>query len=66
MVFEEFATVESFFSDPMNSGDLGIFVVSKLSGTQKIAEVLDVNAKQVMLPHKKGFVVMPQMHYSDC
>jgi len=30
--------------------------------TEKIS-LSDITAKCVMLPHKHGFVVMPQMHY---
>jgi hypothetical protein len=61
VLFEEFANVESFFEDPLNSKNLNIFLVNKLNDTKKI-HPLAVKAKYVLLPNKQGFVVMPQMH----
>lgn len=63
VVFEEFATAHSFFTEPLDSVDMSIFAVGKLSGVRTICKLTDVKMKCFMLPYKEGFVVMPQMHF---
>ncbi len=63
VIFEEFASVESYFNDPLDSACLNIYYVEKLIGLHKVYSLNDVNSKYVILPYKLGYIVMPQLHY---
>ena len=55
----------NLFTDPLDSQDLHIYVVRKLSGIRKIVSLENLTSKYVILPFKNDFVVMPQMHMND-
>jgi len=57
VLFEEFTVVESFFSDPLDSRDVFVYFVSKLTGTRNVYSLNDVS-KFVLLPYKHGFVAL--------
>ncbi len=63
VMFEEFASVNTFFDDPLDSGHLRLYCVEKMTGFCKVYSLNDVKSKYVILPHKQGYVVMPQLHY---
>ena len=64
VMFEEFIDASSFFSQPLDSQSLRIFLVQKLSGVHTVFPLNAVTKKYVLLPYKSGFVAVPQMHKS--
>nr|XP_047131573.1 uncharacterized protein LOC124810559 isoform X1 [Hydra vulgaris] len=62
VMFEEFAALESFFTDPLSSNNLSIFYASKMTGINKIYPLSDINIKYLQIPYKSGFIVMRQLH----
>jgi len=64
VVFEEFIDASSYFSQPLDSQSLCIFLVQKLSGVHTVFPLNAVTKKYVLLPYKSGFVAVPQMHKS--
>lgn len=62
-LFDEFANVHSFFTNPLDSADISIYVVGKTSGFLKTCSLTDLTMKYIMIPFKEGFVIMPQMHF---
>jgi hypothetical protein len=63
VLFEEFIMTEPFFTEPLNSKDIGISFVEKMAGIHKVIPLCEVKAKCMMLPFKNGYVVMPQLHF---
>ena len=61
LVYREYRHRSSFFDYPMNSCDLGIFVVSSLSSDLKTT-VLGDNIKKYVRPFHDKFVVVPLLH----
>jgi hypothetical protein len=64
VLFEEFASNESFSSDPLDSRKLSICFVSKLCGNKKVHPLMDVKTNYVLLLYQQGFVVLPLMHFN--
>ena len=62
VMFEQFVTVSDFFQYPLNSSDLGIVKVSKLSDTIRAEKVSDIVCKFYRIPYKESFVVVPLVH----
>lgn len=63
IMFEEFSCVEPFYSTPVDSQQLNVFFVSKMSGINSVHPLSDVTTKYVKLPYKNGVVVCPQIHF---
>lgn len=61
-VYKEYKHRSSFFDYPMNSSDLGIFVVRELSEDVHISEFDGSIEKYVRLPLRENFVVFPLLH----
>lgn len=62
IVANEYKQVEHFFTYPIDSRELGIYVVSKLSTNIKCFIVRQKPQKFVRLPFEKRFVVVPLLH----
>ena len=62
VVFETFDLLEPFFNDPLDSTDVNVFFVHKLSGFHSVCSLSAVGSKYVLLPHKHGSVALKQMH----
>ncbi|XP_065652632.1 uncharacterized protein LOC136079889 isoform X1 [Hydra vulgaris] len=45
VMFEEFAALESFFTDPLSSNNLSIFYASKMTGINKVYPLSDLKIK---------------------
>ena len=61
-VVEHFEKGESFFTYPLDSVNLGIKVVSRLSGTNDIIAVEDVSVKRLLLPYHGSLISLPLLH----
>lgn len=64
VVFEEFTDQNAFFTQPLDSQTLHVFLVEKLSGVHEVISLCNDMRKHVLLPHKHGYVAVPQMHKS--
>lgn len=62
LVYRHYSKVESFFHYPLNSSELGIFVVSELSAELNTTVLGESIAKYVRLPFRGRFVVLPLLH----
>lgn len=62
MVYKDYRNRSSFFHYPMDSGDLGIFIVSDPSDELNTAVLGDSVKKYVRLPFHGKFAVI-QYHY---
>lgn len=62
IVYELFEPGAHFFNYPIDSTCLGICLQSKLSGQLASAPVTDFTKPLLLLPLKKMFVVLPQLH----
>jgi len=62
VVFEEFESISPFFTEPLDSALLTIFVIEKLSGIRKVIALPTAVTKCLMLPFRDRFVVLSQMH----
>ena len=62
LMYECFSQHSNFFTEPLNSSDLGIVEVGKLSGKIESIELSEIVCKYVMIPHKKTFVIVPLLH----
>ncbi|XP_067229733.1 uncharacterized protein [Chanodichthys erythropterus] len=62
IVANEYKQVEHFFTYPIDSRELGIFVVSNLSTNIKCFMVRNKPQKYVRLPFQNRFVVVPLLH----
>ena len=63
VVYREFE--QPFFDYPINSPELGIYVVSNLSKHVKANKLDDKIVKYVKLPYKGKCVAMPLLHTSN-
>ena len=64
IMFEAFENPELFFSDPLDSKVISVYLVTKLSGIRHDFTFTNISTKCFLLPYKNGFVVFPQMHSS--
>lgn len=62
LVYKEYRHRSSFFHYPMNSCDLGIFIVNDLSDDLNPTVLGDSMKKYVRLPFRGKFVVVPLLH----
>jgi len=62
LVFREYESMEQFFKYPLNSCELGIYLVGKISSNLKIIQLLDHVEKYVRLPKQDKFVAVPLLH----
>lgn len=62
LVYKEYRHRSSFFHCPMNSCDLGIFIVIDLSDDLNTTVLGDSIKKYVRLPFHGKFVVVPLLH----
>lgn len=64
LVFDEFTHRESFFTNPLDSQLLSIFIVDKLCSVHTVIPLSHGITKCILLPYKSKFVAVPQMHFS--
>lgn len=62
VVFEEFSGHRNFFSYPLESNVLDIFLVSGMTGELKWCKVSDIKCKCVLLPYNDCYVSIPMIH----
>ena len=62
VLYSKFQMVSDYFSYPLKSGSLGIYLVSDLSDEVHTAKISCVECKLVMLPKGEDFVVLPLLH----
>lgn len=62
IVFREYELMEPFFEYPLNSCELGIYLVGKISSSLKIIQLFDHVEKYVRLPKQDKFVAVPLLH----
>ena len=53
---------DDFFSHPLESSNLGIYIVSDLSNEISARRLSDFGTKNVLLPYKDTFVVIPMLN----
>ena len=59
LLVEQFNNVNSFFDYPLQSSDLCVFHVARLTGDLQVVSSETIDFKYVMLPYEEGFVVIP-------
>ena len=59
---ESFTEHSDFFTEPLNSSDLGILKVAKLCGSIESVLVSQIACKFVKIPYKEDFVIIPLLH----
>lgn len=59
LVYQKFCKQHDFFTYPLNSSVIGIYIVSGLSSVMSIAPLSHFTKKNVLLPHLDFFVVVP-------
>ena len=62
IVYQRFCDQSSFFVYPVRSDFLGIYRVWNLDSEFRIGPVDDIASKNVIMPHKECFVVVPLIH----
>ena len=62
LVYQKFCNVQDFFSYPLQSIKIGIYLVSDLSNEMFVGSLSDFCSKNVMLPYKDAYVVFPLLH----
>lgn len=62
VVYSTFKKQESFFSYPVPSKSLGIFLLDRLSENTRLCSVAQIQHKLFMLPQGHQFVAMPLVH----
>jgi len=62
IVFQAFEDVDTFFKYPCDSNFLGIFTVDKLSQVLRMKPVADITSKNVILPHRERYIIIPMFH----
>jgi len=64
VVVLKFKRVQHFFSKPMRSTDIGIYLVSKLSNQFDLCPLSSIQCKYVLLPYRsdKKWVAIPLIH----
>jgi hypothetical protein len=62
IVYKKFNQLESFFSYPCQSSDLGIYKVSSLSTTNMSCLLSDVLGKNILIPNNGFHVAIPFLH----
>jgi len=66
VVYKVFTNMGNFFSYPLSSDFLKVFIVTQPTGPFKVAKASEISHKCVLLPYKDRFVVMPFLHsHSD-
>ena len=61
-LYECFRVVTDFFDFPLPSSDLGIFKVSDLTCTIKCASFTEIDCKNMRLPYRGHYIVVPLLH----
>lgn len=64
LVYNEFNHHSSFFDYPINSCQLGVFLLADLSQELKCVKMDETVKKYVLLPYRNTFVGMPFLHLS--
>jgi len=64
LVYNEFNNCSSFFDYPINSCQLGVFLLKDLSQELKCIRMDETVTKYVLLPFRNTFVGMPLLHLS--
>lgn len=56
--------MKSFFRKPLNSSDIGIYKVDRLSKHMEVCSVSDIQRKYVLLPYRDGrkWIAIPLNH----
>nr|CAK26786.1 TPA: transposase domain-containing protein [Strongylocentrotus purpuratus] len=62
VMFQQFMRVDNFFQRPLDSSDLGIVKVSRLSDTLKAEKLSEIVCKLYRIPYKESFVLVPLVH----
>ncbi|KAL2102315.1 hypothetical protein ACEWY4_001483 [Coilia grayii] len=62
VVFREYQSMQPFFEYPLNSQELGIYLVGNISPQLKVIEMHRNIEKYVRLPHSDKFVAGPLLH----
>lgn len=62
LLVEHFKDAKHFYSEPLNSSDLCVFQVNRLSGEIKPVLINEITCKCILLPYKNMFVAMPLVH----
>lgn len=61
-VYREYELMEAFFDYPLNSMQLGIYLVGKISSRLKTVQLFEHVEKYVRLPKHDRFVAVPLLH----
>lgn len=62
-VYQTFHEFHDFYTYPLHSSKIGIYLVSQLNSELFIARLCDFKKKNVMLPFKDSFVVIPLLNF---
>ena len=62
VVYQRFCNRCNFFEYPVQSHFLGIYKVWNLGSEFRIGSIENITTKNVILPYKEGFVVIPALH----
>lgn len=62
LVYNEFTHSSSFFDYPLNSCEIGVFLLTDLSQELKCIKMDETVTKYVLLPFRNAFVGMPLLH----
>ena len=62
VVYDRFRSVRSFFTTPLDSAVLGIYLVSQPKGQLEMTEISNVHTKYVLLPVQDASVAVPLLH----
>ena len=64
MLVQKFGRMKSFFRKPLNSSDIGIYKVDRLSKHMEVCSVSDIQRKYVLLPYRDGrkWIAIPLNH----
>jgi len=63
IICKTFTTMDNFFSYPVESQQVRIYKVSKLSHNFHVYGVSEISCKCLVLPRKDYFVAMPMLHH---
>lgn len=62
-VYQTFCEQHDFYAYPLQSSKIGTYLVSSLSSELLVARLCDFKKKNVMLPYKNSFVVIPLLNF---
>ena len=66
IIYEEFKNVSNFFDYPLNSSEMGIFMVHQHTGNLEFMQLDRLKSKCLCLPsqlHRNEFVIFPLLHH---